>query len=120
MELSIPPSVALEHRGSYSSAKSTLAAGIWTPPHSPTLGDMYIDTEEELTTPTTTTSTRPEDKMHQEQGAQQEKEFEAVNVIDTTPEVVAEPEQPAELRLSDFQVVDTLGEPFSELPPLLT
>lgn len=122
MELSIPSTAALEHRGSYSSAKSTLAAGIWTPPHSPTLGDIHMEPEEELPTPTTTTISRPEDKTHreevpqsQQQQPQQQQEVhqQVVNAQESTSQAVAEAEQTPELRLSDFQVVDTLGEPFA-------
>ena len=112
MELSIPStSASVDRRGSYSSAKSTLAAGIWTPPHSPTVADMHMEAEEELPTPTT--STRPEDKAVHHEEAQLQHQLagvEVVNTVDNTSEAVVEAEQPAELRLSDFQVVDTLGQ----------
>jgi hypothetical protein len=115
MELSIPPSAAMEHRGSYSSAKSTLAAGIWTPPHSPTTTNMEMGAEESLPTPTTRQYVEHKAQGQVEIEVQGQKhqlhEDQTINSTssgsDTT---VVEAGQPAELRLSDFQVVDTLGE----------
>lgn len=77
-----------------------------------------MEPEEELPTPTTTTISRPEDKTRREEVPQsqqqqpqqpQEVHQQVVNTQEGTSQAVAEPEQTPELRLSDFQVVDTLG-----------
>ncbi|KAG8821284.1 hypothetical protein FRC17_009885, partial [Serendipita sp. 399] len=114
MELQIPTSAVAEHRGSYSSvrsAKSTLAGGMWTPPHSPTTENMetepYED-DEEIVQNSETTPMMPEKHMQTtvDHSAESQTQTSAANDGHPPPGAQATPqdEQPAELRLSDFQV----------------
>ncbi|CAG8599488.1 6483_t:CDS:2, partial [Acaulospora colombiana] len=95
--------------------KSTLAAGIWTPPHSPTESmetevyeerrndnDILVDAVKVEETINQEGSSYPKEAHPPQQSAPSDSQGNS----DVVP---AEEEQQAELRLSDFQVVDTLG-----------
>ncbi|KAG8867412.1 serine/threonine protein kinase, AGC [Serendipita sp. 405] len=118
MELQIPTSAVAEHRGSYSSvrsAKSTLTGGMWTPPHSPTTENMetepYDDNDENAQN-SQATPMMPQKHMQTAGESSMQSQASTSAASDGHPhgaQATHQDEQPAELRLSDFQVVDTLG-----------
>ena len=76
---------------------------------------MEVEEEDIISTPTTLqhVEQKPEAGAH---GQRQQSHNEHIvdngnSVASSSGNVVIEEEQPAELRLSDFQVVDTLGRP---------
>lgn len=115
MDLQIPPTAAAEHRGSYSSIRS--AAGIWTPPHSPSTEHAHMETDiyEDVSTPHVNPIKVENmvDIVVQEPARHESPDLlegnpQAVQAVQAGQSAQAE-EQPTELRLSDFEVVDTLG-----------
>jgi hypothetical protein len=80
---------------------------------------MELEAEESIPTPTTSQYVEQKAQSHIEIGSrdrkQQQQEDQLVYEGNATASgsgtTVSEADQPAELRLSDFQVVDTLGKP---------
>lgn len=102
MDLQLPSQANAGHRGSHSSirsTKSTLAAHtqVYTPPHSPSTETMDMDTLEEDSV---------ENKDDIPIGIVVD---EPVQVVETVQDEALVEEQPTELRLSDFETVNTLG-----------
>ncbi|CAG7853940.1 Protein kinase DC2 [Serendipita indica DSM 11827] len=105
MDYQLRPAAAAEHRGSYSSVRSAKSQ-LWTPPHSPTTESMETETEQyddidEENNDIQTPVAKPDASAAQTPGHVQDAHH-------AQPSQATE-EQPTELRLSDFQVVDTLG-----------
>ena len=105
MDHQLRPAAAAEHRGSYSSVRSAKSQ-LFTPPHSPTTDSMdteterYDDAEEEndsIQTPIAEVDASTAQTPDHGQDAHLAQTSQATE------------QQPAELRLSNFQVVDTLG-----------
>jgi hypothetical protein len=127
MESQLRPAAVAEHRGSYSSirsAKSTLAAGIWTPPHSPTESmETEVYEERQNDKDTLVDAVKVEETINQEgsypKEAQAHPQSAPSNSQGSSDVVPAEEEQQAELRLSDFQVVDTLGRSYFPMRQLI-
>lgn len=117
MDLQLRLTAAVEHRGSYSSVRSvrsTRNAGIWTPPHSPSTEQMETepdDNDENMKNQhiDLIKGERPVDVQVQVQQQEENTIMMSAATEQPSESVPADEEQPAELRLSDFQVVDTLG-----------
>lgn len=114
MDSTLRPAPSLsEHRGSYSSIRSTKSArnagGMWTPPISPSTETMqtFEDSVE-------SNDDKGKERYYEDEDDEEDEDED----MNDDEEVAIEPEQEErpELRLSDFQVVNTLGTEIPYIP----
>lgn len=114
MDLQLPTQAAAGHRGSHSSIRSTKSmraahTQVYTPPHSPTT--EYLETPAFDEEPIVIDEIKEDVEIDMDEPISELALTTATEATFDEKDVPAE-EQQAELRLSDFEVVDTLGKYF--------